>query len=165
MIRSVAIATLMFLSAAPLAADDYGILNPEEGGISRLAENIAAHPDRVGILCWIAYEVQKGGGEDHVAAAQAMTLCAESGNAPAMILLAHAYENGSGVPKDQVMATDWLRRAAETGYSMGEYHYAVALAKGIGTPADPEAAQQWMQRAAEHGSEDAVLALASGLTN
>ncbi|OHC44594.1 MAG: hypothetical protein A2092_16690 [Rhodobacteraceae bacterium GWE1_64_9] len=165
MFRSAATAALLLLPAAPLAADEFGILNPEEGGISRLAENIAVHPDRVGTLCWIAYEVQKGGGKDHVAAAEAMTLCAESGNAPSMILLAHAYENGSGVPKDPAMATGWLRRAAETGYSMGEYHYAVALAKGIGTKADPEAARHWMQRAADHGSRDAVLALSDGLTN
>lgn len=143
----------------PAGADDFGILNPEEGGLTRLRENIALHPDRAGTLCWIAYEIQKGGGEDAPAAAEAMQICAASGNAPSMILLAHAYENGLGVEKDLQASTRWVREAALSGYSMGEYHYGMALLNGMGTKADPLAARHWLSLAAEHGIDDARTVL------
>lgn len=152
-------ASLACSLAFPAGADDFGILNPEEGGLSRLQENIALHPDRTGMLCWIAYEIQKGGGNDAAAAAEAMQICAASGNAPSMILLAHAYENGLGVEKDMQTATHWVREAALSGYSLGEYHYGMALLNGTGTKTDPVAARHWLSLAAEHGIADAKTAL------
>lgn len=150
---------LLIAMAQPAPADDFGTLNPEEGGLTRLSENLALHPDRAGTLCWIAYEIQKGGGADAAHAAQAMQICADRGNAPSMILLAHAYENGIGVEKDPAKATQWLRRAAEGGYSLAQYHYGMALLHGTGTAADPQAAREWLARAARGGTAEAARML------
>jgi len=157
--RILLIAALATVMAGPALSDDYGTLNPDEGGLDQLAEDIALHPDRTGTLCWIAYETQKGGGRDAEHAFAAMEICAASGNAPSMILMAHAYENGLGVTKSAEMSTHWVREAALAGYSMGEYHYGMALLTGFGTAPDPAAARQWLTRAAEHGSAPARAAL------
>lgn len=152
-------AALVVLMPAAGFADEFGRLNPDEGGLDQLAEDLALHPDRAGSLCWIAYEIQKGGGPDAVHAAQAMQLCADSGNAPSMILLAHAYEDGAGVEKSDEMSTHWVRRAAVLGYSMGQYHYAMALLHGKGIAADRSEARRWFEIAAENGSDDAAQEL------
>lgn len=156
-----AAAALAFGPGRAALAEDApaGQLNPEEGGLDQLAQNIALHPDHVGTLCWIAYEVQKGGSQHQDQAAAAMQQCANSGNPPSMILLAHAYENGLGVPKDARMSTHWVRQAALRGYSLGEYHYGMALLAGFGTEPDRGLARHWLSLAAEHGSADAIKAL------
>jgi hypothetical protein len=153
--RFATVLTLTCFLVQPVQADDLGTLNPEEGGLTRLEENIALHPDRIGTLCWIAYEIQKGGGKDAVRAAEVMHTCAENGNAPSMIMLAHAYENGLGVETDLTQATYWLHEAAQTGYSLAEYHYGMALLTGSGTAKDSVAARYWLKRAKDHGNEAA----------
>ena len=157
--RSLLAAILLPLLALPGLADDLGQLNPEEGGISHLAEVLAGDPDKAGIACWIAYETQKGG--LHTQAISAMTLCAESGNAPSMILLAHAYENGLGVAPDEEHATLWFKRAAAQGYSVGQYHYGMALLEGAGVPRDEGQARFWLMQAAKGGDADAARVLDS----
>lgn len=157
--KRTALAAVLCLAMSPAASDEFGILNPEEGGITRLAENLASHPDRAGTLCWVIYETQKGGRDLASHAFGAMVTCADSGNAPSMIMLSHAYENGFGTDTDPAMSTYWVRQAALSGYSMGAYHYGVALLNGYGTEPDRAEAIKWLKVAAADGVENAVKEL------
>ena len=155
------LALAVALFEVPLAmAEELGTLNPEEGGVASLADKIRGRPDTAGFHCWIAYETQKGGGGLHSEALAAMQLCAEEGNAPSMILLAHAFENGLGAPQDPVRAVLWFKRAALAGYSVGQFHYAMALKEGRGVPRDEGQARFWLMQAAAQGDIDAKQLLA-----
>lgn len=136
-----------------------GTLNPEEGGISQIRQALAARPERAGFLCWVVYEAQKGG--LHGEAMEALKQCAQAGNEPSMILLAHAYENGLGVPRDDVQATRWLKEAAMRFYPTGQFHYGMALLQGVGVGQDEGQARFWLERAALGGDKDAVEVLES----
>lgn len=160
MLRS---AILAFACFTPFFAnaDAFGTLNPEEGGPMRLSENLATHPDRAGTICWVVYEMQKGGARHQTHAFELMKSCAASGNAPSMILLAHAYENGLGTDISAEKATYWVRKAAEMGYSLGEYHYGVALLNGFGTEKNQNEAVKWLKKAADDGDAGALALLST----
>lgn len=153
--------SLLFgLFVIPALADEAnGTLNPEEGGISQIRQALAARPERAGFLCWVVYEAQKGG--LHGEAMEALKQCAQAGNEPSMILLAHAYENGLGVPRDDVQATRWLKEAAMRFYPTGQFHYGMALLQGVGVGQDEGQARFWLERAALGGDKDAVEVLES----
>lgn len=146
------------LAAAPALADDTGRLNPEEGGIADLRQDLVQRPEMAGYRCWVAYEIQKGGQHDD--AFGAMQSCAASGNAASMILIAHAYENGLGAAPNASLATYWVKRAALLGDSVGMLHYGLALRDGRGLPRDEGQARFWLERAARAGDADAADALA-----
>lgn len=149
----------LFALTAPCAmADEFGVLNPEEGGLSTLGDKIRGRPETAGFACWVAYETQKGG--LHPEALAAMQLCGDLGNAPSMILLAHAYENGLGVDRDESRAALWLKRAAESGYSLGQFHYGMVLKAGRGLPKDEGQARFWLMQAAAGGDANAAEVLA-----
>ncbi|WP_420566563.1 tetratricopeptide repeat protein [Thalassovita sp.] len=145
------------LLASPAAADDLGTVNPDEGGITMLRQELARRPDMAGFRCWVVYETQKGG--LHSDAFEALLDCARSGNAPSMILTAHAYENGLGVPVDAELAAYWVKQAALQGYAVGMLHYGMALLDGAGVPQDTGQARFWLERAAKAGDTDARRAL------
>jgi uncharacterized protein len=146
------------LISFPAVSDEVrGTLNPEEGGIAQIREALVARPDRTGFLCWVVYEAQKGGLHDE--AMDALNDCADAGNEPSMILLAHAYENGLGVPRDAVQATRWLKEAAMRFYPTGQYHYGMALLHGTGVTKDEGQARFWLERAAMGGDRDAAAEL------
>ncbi len=149
---------ILLLLALPAFAKD-GTLNPHEGGIAQLKESLNTRPERAGFICWVVYETQKGG--LHAEALDALHSCAESGNAPSMILLSHAYENGLGTEKSAERATYWVKQAALQGYSLGQYHYGMALLRGTGVEQDEAEARYWLQKAAEGGSETAVETLSA----
>lgn len=150
--------TLAALSGAIAddGSDAEGYVNPDENNFLRLREELRQRPERAGFLCWAVYEVQKGGSPYHDMALDALKECVAVGNAPSMILLAHAYENGLGTEKSPELSTYWVRKAAEKGYAIGQYHYGVALVRGFGTKADIDAGRDWLTKAAENGNEDAV---------
>ena len=152
--------SIVFLLTTPLAWAEDGTLNPHEGGIAQLRDSLKTRPERAGFICWVVYETQKGG--LHAEALDALHSCAESGNAPSMILLSHAYENGLGTEKSAERATYWVKQAALQGYSLGQYHYGMALLRGYGVAQDEAQARYWLQKAAEGGSETASETL-SGL--
>lgn len=154
MFRSILAAVLLTLSGAAFA-DDGGTLNPTEGGILHLKSALKQRPERAGFLCWVVYEVQKGGHDMADTAFEALNDCAESGNAPSMIMLAHAHENGQGTEINPERSTYWVRRAAESGYSMGQYHLGVALITGFGTTVNKVEGRTWLQKAAAGGNKDA----------
>lgn len=143
--------------AAPAIADEGGILNPEDRSIKNLGADLARHPDRAGIICWVVYETHKAGMHD--IALDALQECAAAGNAPSMILLSHIHENGLGTDPSPERATYWVRRAAEQGYGVGQYHYGMALLKGHGVEQNEEEALIWLQRAADNGDADAIEVL------
>ena len=153
--RLMMVIALALLTTAAQAED--GTLNPDEGGIAHLRETLAARPDRAGFVCWVVYETQKGGMHD--TALTALQDCAESGNAPSMILLSHAYENGLGTDPSPELAAHWAKQAAMTGYAVGQYHYGMALLRGQGVPADASAARYWLEQAAAGGDESAAEVL------
>ena len=134
-------------------ADDGGVLNPEDRSIQNLSADLARHPDRSGIICWVAYETHKGG--IHDVALESLMECAAAGNAPSMILLSHIYENGYGTDPSPEQATYWVRRAAEEGYAVGQYHYGMALLRGHGVEKNEAEAIAWLKRAADNGDETA----------
>lgn len=149
------------LAPRPAAAqsDIGGVLNPEEGGVGSLDWAISNRPDRLGVTCWMVYEVQKGG--QHSTTMDIMRACAEAGNEPSMILMSHAYENGLGVPRDPERAALWVKRAAELGYSTAQVHYARALLTGEGVPRDEGQARFWLMQAERQGDSDAADLLAT----
>ncbi|MFA3919291.1 tetratricopeptide repeat protein [Ruegeria hyattellae] len=158
--KRIAAAALFCICMSPVTADEYGSLNPEEDGPTRLAENIAAHPDRIGMICWVNYEIQKGGGPAAKQALDLMETYAESGNEPSMIMLSHAYKNGLGTERSPEKSTYWVHQAALAGYSLGAYHYGVAMLNGYGTAPNQEEAMKWLKIAADDGIEDAAAVLA-----
>ena len=144
-------------SISAMAADKNGTLNPEEGGITQITDALATHPERAGILCWVVYEAQKGG--LHFDAVKALRQCADAGNEPSMILMAHAYENGLGVERDPVQATRWVKTAAMRFYPTAQYHYGMALLEGRGTAKDVAQARFWLEQASKGGDKDAQAEL------
>lgn len=141
----------------PALADDLGTVNPDEGGIRDLQAELSRRPDMTGFRCWVVYETQKGG--LHGDAFDALQHCAQSGNAPSMILMSHAYENGLGVASDPAQATYWVKQAALQGYAVGMLHYGLALLSGTGVPQDAGQARFWLERAARAGDMDARTAI------
>lgn len=140
--------------------DDHGVLGGADFSFRYYKDALRRFPERAGIICVAAYELDKTGRHDQSIAF--FRECARAGNPPAMIYLALMHELGLGTPVDPMAATDWLRRAAETGYSLGQYHYGMALLRGTGVTADAGAARLWLARAADQGDVDAAAAL-SGL--
>jgi TPR repeat protein len=117
-------------------------------------------PDRVGLYCWVGYEVYKSG--DFKVAKEIFESCAKRDHAQSMIFLSQIYMVGSGVEKDPVASTKWLKRAAEIGYGAGQYNYGLSLLRGEGVPRDPEAGKEWIHRAAAQGDTDARALIAAG---
>lgn len=152
--------------ASPAARAELWVEQEEEGGgvvdgadfsYRYYLDQMRRFPDRLGIICVNAYELDKSGRHD-----QSFLLfneCAERGNPPAMIYLSLMHELGLGTPPDLGKAADWLRRAAATGYSTAQYHYGQALLSGRGVAADPAQARLWLSRAAAQGDRDAVRVL------
>lgn len=163
---AVCAAWLAAATLAPPTAAELWVEQEEEGGgvvdgadfsYRYYLDQMRRFPDRLGIICVNAYELDKSGRHD-----QSFLLfneCAERGNPPAMIYLSLMHELGLGTPPDLGKAADWLRRAAETGYSTAQYHYGKALLSGRGVAADPAQARVWLSRAAAQGDRDAARLL------
>lgn len=134
-----------------------GVLNPSDFSWRYYLDQMRRFPDRIGIICVNAYELDKSG--NHAQSFAFFSECARRGNAPSMIYLAHLIEHGLGTDADPAAAAGWLRRSAETGYSVGQYHYGLALLRGEGVAVDREGARHWLQLAAAQGDPDAAAAL------
>lgn len=170
----VAVLLAVLAAAAPssgraeLAVEDddgVGVVNPADFSYRYYLDQMQRFPDRLGIICVNAYELDKSGRHDQ--SFMLFSQCAERGNPPAMIYLSLMHELGLGTPRDAGKATDWLRRAAEAGYSVGQYHYGKALIHGRGVVADPARGRAWLERAAAQGDRDAarLLGVSPGATH
>lgn len=163
-LASLTAALLLTSAAAPARAEfaledeqDGGILNPADFSFRAYREAMNRFPDRVGMICVHAYELDKAGRYDQ--SLEFFTECARHGNPPAMLFLSYMYDEGHGVPRDPVTSTGWIRKAAEAGYQTGQYHYGMALLNGYGTATDIKGAKLWLERAAEQGDVDAARVL------
>lgn len=142
--------------SAQFAVEDdqgVGVTNAADFSYRYYLDQMDRFPERLGIICVSAYELDKTGHHDQ--SLMFFTECARRGNAPAMVYLSLLYEVGLGTAADPVAATDWLRRAAETGYAPGQYEYGLALLRGQGVGADRAAARHWFSLAAAQGDDDA----------
>jgi hypothetical protein len=152
--------------AVPTAQAQFAIEDDQGVGVTGAAdfsyryylEQMQRFPDRLGMICVAAYELDKTGLHDQ--SFMFFSECARRGNPASMIYLSLMYELGLGTALDLEASTAWLKRSAEAGYSLGQYHYAMALLAGKGTPRDPAVAQLWLGRAAAQGDRDAAAALA-----
>ena len=147
---------------AELAEEDdngVGVVNGADFSYRYYLDQMRRFPDRLGIICVNAYELDKTGRHDQ--SFMLFNECAERGNPPAMIYLSLMHELGLGTPRDPRKAVDWLRRAAETGYSVAQYHYGAALLTGQGGSPDRAAGKRWLEKAAAQGDRDAARLLAS----
>jgi hypothetical protein len=149
------------LLAAPLHAefgvehpDEVGVTNPSDFSWRAYREAMDRFPERIGIICHNAYELDKAG--DHKDAFMFFSECAERGNPPSMINLAQFYDMGWGVPVSAEQSTAWLRRAAERDYSAAQYEYGLALLRGHGCVRDESQARLWIEKAAAQGDRDAI---------
>lgn len=138
--------------------DELGSLNPPSFSPRNYKEKMERFPDRVGIICFDAYMLDKSGA--HLEALEFLKTCAEHGNVASMIYIASLYENGS-IPVDYKKSAYWLKRGADTedegGYSaLASYHYGVALSKGCGVEKDMKKAQFYFEKAARNGNSDAA---------
>ena len=138
-------------------ATAFGVTNPSDFSWRAFREAMDRFPERIGIICHNAYELDKSG--DHKDAFMFFRECAERGNPPSMINLAQFYDMGWGAPASAEQSTAWLRRAAEKNYSAGQYEYGLALLRGHGVPRDEILAKVWLEKAAAQGDRDAMALL------
>ncbi|MBN82742.1 MAG: hypothetical protein CMJ70_21630 [Planctomycetaceae bacterium] len=87
------------------------------------------------------------------------TTQANSGNASAMLRVAHMYRDGNGTGADAAKATTWLTKAAENNHTEAAYELAMIHGRGDGVAQDIQATLRWMEKAASLGHVDAQLRL------
>jgi uncharacterized protein len=166
MFRSAALALALLAGAGPalgqLAVEDAdagGVLNPVDFSYRYYLEQMDRFPERLGIICGSAYELDKTGQHDQ--SLMFFEECARRGNPPSMIYLAQLYETGAGTPADPEKAALWTRRAAESGWSSAQYEYGLALIGGKGMSRDAVAGLAWLRKAGAQGDRDALAFLAA----
>lgn len=134
--------------ALPVAAEDFGTLNPEELSLGHVLDNAArGHVDMM--TCAAGYPLVKAG--RHVEARRILKLCAESGYTGAMAWMSYVDSNGAGAPEDPDAATEWDRKAAMAGDPIGMFNYGLDKLRGYGTPVDLAEGREWVDRAASEG--------------
>jgi len=160
---------LFFLLVSPVLAhaqfavettDQNGVLNPIDFSYRYYLDEMNRFPDRIGLICGSAYELDKTG--DHSDAVGFFTECAKRGSPQSMLSLANIYENGVMAPADLDRSAFWVKQAADMGWAPGEYYYGLALIRGRGVKIDRVAGEAWLRRAAAHGDKDAAAYLAGG---
>jgi uncharacterized protein len=89
------------------------------------------------------------------AAAAAIEVRAEHGDAVAEAKLGWLYLNGRGVPQNYYLAAKWFYRAAIHGQGEAQYQLAMLYNKGKGVPRDYTLAYMWLNvSAAQAGGQD-----------
>lgn len=152
-----AIAALTLPARAELGREDSdatGTLNPVDFSYRFYLDAMNHFPDRIGIICGNAYELDKAG--ERKDSAMFFEECAKRGNAPSMIYLSALYEGGAGAAPNMERSVYWLKKAAESGWSSAQYIYGKALIEGHGMPADVKAGEDWLRKAAAQGDKDAI---------
>ena len=139
--------------------DAYGVRNGMDFSWRYYHEQMQRFPDRLGIICYNAYLLDKVG--LHKEGEQFMLRCAEQGSTSAMIYLALLYEQGFVGKPDPARATRWIKLAAKQGNPVAQYHYGMALMKGKGIKTNPSEARKWLRLSAEQGEIEAINYLSS----
>jgi TPR repeat protein len=113
----------------------------------------------------VLYDTGEGVLQDRAEAAKFYGVCAQSGDAPAMVRLAQLYEAGEGVPSNSETALAWYRKAADADQSDAQCRLATLYETGQGVEQDPSEAIKWYRSCAESGSGSAMFRLAKFFDN
>jgi TPR repeat protein len=115
------------------------------------AEKTAAARQLAGDFAAYWYEVLKTDSQGPPAAATAIRISAEEGNADAQYNLGVFYERGQGIPQNYTQAIYWYQKAAQQGYAAAENNLAGMYLDGRGLPRDYTQALYWYRKAADQG--------------
>lgn len=140
-------------------ADDYGVLNAVDYSWRYYEEQIDRFPERVGIICYNAYLLDKSG--LHKEGEHFLIHCAERGSTSAMIYLALLYEQGVLGGVDLERSVYWIAQAAKLGNPIAQYHYGVALLRGKGVKRNRQQGIAWISKSAKQGEIEAIRYLAA----
>ena len=138
--------------------DIHGVSAPSDFSWRYYQEALNRFPDRLGIICHNAYELDKTGNtEDTI---MFLNTCAAKGNIASMIYLASIYERGVNQPIDYKKSAYWMKRGAdgndEAGYSnLAAFHYGVMLFEGLRVLKDNESARLYLEKAKQNGLTEA----------
>ena len=142
----------------PEQKDEYGgVLNPSNFSQEYYFEQMKRFPDRIGIICYNAYLVEKAG--RHEDGFHFYNECAQRGNSAAMFNLSLFYERGAGVERNLEQARYWLKRAAQAGFSPAQFQLGMALKKESANQEQLAEANHWINAAAAQGESNAVAYL------
>ncbi|MBS0122845.1 tetratricopeptide repeat protein [Thetidibacter halocola] len=146
------------LCAAPLLAEDYGTLNPEEmtwgSNIAKLERGEITMP-----LCASGYMMTKSG--DHDTARKIFEACAAAGYTGTMTWMSYMENNGFGGDYNPDAAADWDRLAAERGDPVGLFNHGLNLLRGHGIARDEAEGKRMVETAAEAGLDIAQALIAA----
>ena len=130
-----------------------GVLNPSDFSWHYYLDQMKRFPDRIGIICYNAYIVEKAG--LHQEGFQFFSECAERGSTSAMIQMSLYYDQGfyhQGllVEPDPRKSTLWLQRAARAGHPWAQLHYGRRLLSGHGIDKQEVEGRAWISKAARY---------------
>jgi len=89
------------------------------------------------------------------AAAEALRVQAEAGNALAQFKLGMLFASGKDVAQDLTLAAAWLRKSAEQGNAAAQFNLAVFYSQGVGVEKNFAEAANWFLKAAEQNDRAA----------
>ncbi|MFD1342093.1 tetratricopeptide repeat protein [Litorisediminicola beolgyonensis] len=148
----IALAVLL-ATATPLAADDYGTLNPDELTWGRMLEN-AERGETDMMTCASGYMLTKSG--KHGAARRLFERCAAAGYTGAMTWMSQLDNNGLGAEYNPDASAAWDRKAADAGDPVGQFNHGLNLMRGHGIGRDEAAGRAMVDRAADAGLDIAL---------
>lgn len=138
------------LATAPVWADEYGTLNPDEMTWQSMLDR--ADKGETGmVLCSMGYALTKSG--DHTSARTLFENCARDGYTGAMTWMSQLDNNGLGGAYDPDAAAEWDRRAAELGDRVGKFNHGLNLMRGHGVAQNEALGRKWVDEAAREGLE------------
>lgn len=143
---------LVLLSLHVSAEDESdGFLAPQDLDERYYLEQMQRVPERMGLICWSAYEMHKEG--RHGQSLRLLHACADQGLVVPMLMLANLHQLGlmDGISRPD-LARLWLQRAAASGDSRGQLYYGLALQQ----MGDLQAGR-WLQLAADQGEPVELL--------
>lgn len=134
-----------------------GVINGSDFSWRYYHEQLKRFPQRLGIICYNAYLLDKAG--LHKEGEAFLLNCAQRGSTSAMIYLALLYEQGFVGEPDLQKATYWIKKAAKLGNPIAQYHYGLALLTGDGIAINRKQGIFWLQKAAAQGEIEAITYL------
>ncbi len=139
---------ILVTAAAPVFADDFGTLNPDEMTWKHMLDR--ADRGETGMaLCSSGYMMTKSG--DHESARRIFEACAKAGYTGTMTWMSYMENNGFGGEYNPDASAEWDRRAAELGDPVGKFNHGLNLIRGHGIARDEALGRQYIDQAAKDG--------------
>ena len=156
MLRTLALAALLLVSALPVAAGfKDGLASYQRGDYKTALREFKplAEKGDAEAQFHLGHMYRKGLGvpKNYPLAASWFKKAAQQGNPKAQHSLALMYRSGRGVPRNHALAVDWYRKAAQHGLAKAQFRLGVMYRRGLGTPKDYALAARWYKKAAEQG--------------